>query len=75
MKPAVRSIGGEDLNDSGVPYGSRWEGPATFDIVIPDNDETVGDGLPDAWEDLFPCLESTSLDTNGNQIGDAAEHL
>jgi len=60
------SVTGSDTDGNGTPYGSLWSGPKTWEIVVPDGD---GDGLPDAYEDQYACLDSTTNNTTGYDPG------
>ncbi len=66
---------GEDTNSNGVKYGSTWEYSKTFDITLADNDEGEGDGLPDPWEDLYSCVNSTTKDASIDFDQDGLTHL
>lgn len=52
----VLSKSGNDPYGGATSYGTKWQGPITFEIILPDGD---GDGLPDDWENLYPtCLDA-----------------
>lgn len=67
---SVLSLTGADVDLNSTPYGTTWSGPAIFEITYADSDEGIGDGLPDVWEDEFPCLNSELIDSDSNGIDD-----
>ncbi|MBN2383320.1 proprotein convertase P-domain-containing protein [bacterium] len=68
------SLTGPDLNgdEPPVPYGSTWEGPQTYEIVLADTDD---DGLPDLYEDLYFCLDSGVSDADADPDYDYLTNL
>jgi subtilisin-like proprotein convertase family protein len=59
----MRSVTGGDMDGNNQPYGSTWSGPEIYAITLADTDS---DGMPDAYEDQYACLNKTVPDANGD---------
>lgn len=67
---------GDDKDSENNNYGSTYSIPVTYDITLADTEDSgQGDGIPDLWEDQYPCVDSTIVDDSDDPDKDLLTNL